>query len=330
MGTTAHALVATDARAQEQPRASRSGTRARVGSGILRLLTEQHPGVLDAAYADSETNEVVAIDRYSQRPTQLRPGAGARATSGWGVLPDEVTVVIVATWPTMRMGLRMLIEATPGFTVVAEGSAGFDLLASLPDETADEQPQVLVIDVDPERIADARQLLAHWPDAATLLLVDGPEDLPEVLGPHQPLPERATAVLLRDSTASEIHAALQAALAGMVVLDPTIVADLRLRTASPASDDLRATTGAAHARDRPTHDDEDDDDEADPRDVLTERERQVLHLVALGMPNKGIAAELGISEHTAKFHVGAILAKLSAASRAEAVAIAARRGLLSL
>ncbi|MCK9520543.1 MAG: response regulator transcription factor [Dehalococcoidia bacterium] len=63
---------------------------------------------------------------------------------------------------------------------------------------------------------------------------------------------------------------------------------------------------------------------------LTEREREVLELLALGLPNKQIARRLGISEHTAKFHVGAILSKLGAASRTEAVALAARRGLLAL
>ena len=63
-------------------------------------------------------------------------------------------------------------------------------------------------------------------------------------------------------------------------------------------------------------------------DVLTAREHEVLELVAAGYPNKTIARELGISEHTAKFHVGSLLSKLGAASRAEAVMIATRRGLL--
>jgi DNA-binding NarL/FixJ family response regulator len=63
---------------------------------------------------------------------------------------------------------------------------------------------------------------------------------------------------------------------------------------------------------------------------LTERETEVLELLALGLPNKTIAQRLRISEHTAKFHVGSIMAKLGAASRTEAVALAARRGLLVL
>ena len=63
---------------------------------------------------------------------------------------------------------------------------------------------------------------------------------------------------------------------------------------------------------------------------LTEREREVLALVALGMTNRAIALALGISEHTAKFHVGAVLAKLAAQSRAEAVSVALRLGILAL
>ena len=56
----------------------------------------------------------------------------------------------------------------------------------------------------------------------------------------------------------------------------------------------------------------------------------MLELIADGLPNKAIARELGISEHTAKFHVGSVLGKLGASSRAEAVTLATRRGLLTV
>jgi two-component system nitrate/nitrite response regulator NarL len=65
-------------------------------------------------------------------------------------------------------------------------------------------------------------------------------------------------------------------------------------------------------------------------DALTAREREVLALLAEGLGNKAIAARLDISEHTAKFHVNAILSKLGAGSRAEAIVLAARRGLILL
>jgi DNA-binding CsgD family transcriptional regulator len=65
-------------------------------------------------------------------------------------------------------------------------------------------------------------------------------------------------------------------------------------------------------------------------DPLTAREHEVLGLLAEGLPNKRIARQLGISEHTVKFHVSSVFAKLGAQSRAEAVSIGARNGLISL
>ncbi|MEK7324793.1 MAG: LuxR C-terminal-related transcriptional regulator, partial [Chloroflexota bacterium] len=67
-----------------------------------------------------------------------------------------------------------------------------------------------------------------------------------------------------------------------------------------------------------------------PAETLTTRELQVLQAVALGQTNKAIAMKLGISDHTVKFHLASAMSKLGAASRAEAVAVAMRRGLLSL
>ena len=63
---------------------------------------------------------------------------------------------------------------------------------------------------------------------------------------------------------------------------------------------------------------------------LSPREQEVLQLVAAGLPNKAIARELGISDHTVKFHVSSLLSKLDAGSRTEAVTVATRRGLLFL
>lgn len=70
--------------------------------------------------------------------------------------------------------------------------------------------------------------------------------------------------------------------------------------------------------------------EPDVAEALTRRELQVLELLAEGLPNKTIATRLGISDQTVKFHVAAILGKLGAANRTEAVRWAVRRGLISL
>jgi two-component system nitrate/nitrite response regulator NarL len=111
----------------------------------------------------------------------------------------------------------------------------------------------------------------------------------------------ARAVLLRGSPADAIAAALVAAERGLAVLDPALSREW-VHAPEPAP-------GA---------------------DALTAREREVLGLLGEGLANKAIAARLGISEHTAKFHVNAILAKLGVGSRAEAIVRAARLGLLVL
>jgi len=110
----------------------------------------------------------------------------------------------------------------------------------------------------------------------------------------------ARAVLSRGASADAMAAALAAAARGLAVLDPAVAGGFV----------------------RPPED--------APAEGLTAREAEVLGLLAEGLSNKGIAARLGISEHTAKFHVNAILSKLGAESRAAAIVKAARLGLVAL
>jgi DNA-binding NarL/FixJ family response regulator len=228
-----------------------------------------------------------------REPGDARPSRDLRLIQGDG--EGSASVFVIAPYPSLRAGLRALIEQTPGLVVVADA----------PDDEIDSPaiPAALVIDIDPDQPRLLDRLTTRYPDAARLLLLESPTSYQQIAPP-----QRSTAVLLKDAGAAEIGAALFAALQGMVVLDPAIAHAL----ASQRAPGLPRT------------------DDQDPIEPLTERERQVLELLALGLPNKTIAIELGISEHTAKFHVGAIMSKLGAASRTEAVAIAARRGLLVL
>src|SRR5262249_10366382 len=118
----------------------------------------------------------------------------------------------------------------------------------------------------------------------------------------------ARAVLDRSASRNEIIAAIKAAIAGLVVVPANI---LTLLPEAPLADDLLKADGSGHAR-------------------LTRRELEVLAAMADGGSNKVIARRLGISFHTVKFHVAAILAKLDADSRTEAVAKAAQLGLVML
>jgi DNA-binding CsgD family transcriptional regulator len=111
------------------------------------------------------------------------------------------------------------------------------------------------------------------------------------------------AVLPPDASAVEILAAIQAAAAGMALVDPAELEGLITR-ANPT------------AVETPT--------------PLTGRELEVLRMLAEGAANKTIAWKLGISEHTVKFHVAQILAKLNAGTRTEAVTLGIRRGMILL
>jgi len=113
--------------------------------------------------------------------------------------------------------------------------------------------------------------------------------------------------LPRGASAEEMAAAIRAAAEGLIVLHPSLIDTLVQPWAASFQGDAQA-----------------------PDEPLTAREREVLQLLAQGLANKQIAQRLTISEHTVKFHVGEVMAKLGAASRTEAVTRAARRGLLVL
>lgn len=122
--------------------------------------------------------------------------------------------------------------------------------------------------------------------------------VPDEDGAARALSLGARGALLRHATSKKLAAALVAGARGLVVLDEGL---------------------PFVKRDKPI-----------ASDTLTPRELEVLQLLALGLANKEIAARLLVSEHTAKFHVNAILSKLNAASRTEAVVRAAKAGLIVL
>jgi DNA-binding NarL/FixJ family response regulator len=171
----------------------------------------------------------------------------------------------------------------------------------VPEEAAGEGA-VWVLDAPDQQALDAlrAQRYTDQPRAAVVLADD--QAVAAQLA-HAGL--RGWACLGRDSGPEELDLAVRAAEAGLVLLDlPTTV------TTIPAG-----MPGGARR---------------EPSEPLTARELQVLQLVAQGLPNKGIARALHISENTAKFHVASLCGKLGASSRTEAVTLAARRGLILL
>jgi two-component system nitrate/nitrite response regulator NarL len=121
----------------------------------------------------------------------------------------------------------------------------------------------------------------------------------------------ARGVVLRDQVGPGIHDALAAVRSGLTVIDTVFATTLVPN--QPAANSNERLANAPRAR-----------------GDLTERERQVVQLLSEGLSNKLIADRLGISDHTAKFHVNGVMMKLGASTRTEAVVEAMRRGLIRL
>lgn len=232
-------------------------------------------------------------------------GAGEPAASDWApwVLRGSapLRVAVVARQVAARVGWRELLDGREGLRVV--GGVAFDA----PEDARRLQAEVALVATDAADLDPARELLERLAEAGVPSVLVGSSlsasDLSALLGAG------ARGVLTDDASADDVAAALWAAARGLLVLTPSLVGGVQNPTRAPHDTVL---------------------EDLAPEEALTEREQEVLELLALGLPNKAIARRLSISDHTVKFHVGSILAKLGAESRTEAVTRAARRGLLAL
>jgi DNA-binding NarL/FixJ family response regulator len=207
----------------------------------------------------------------------------------------------VAPYTAVRAGLHALLSEVEDCEVVGEVSGSGELARVLPQF----RPDVVVVDDTVEDSARALDIVSSSETAVVLL--SGSRDAYRSL---LSVPLRGWALLLKEAEGPEIIGAVRAAAAGLVALDRSVVPLLPLLSFLP--EEVAPPSSSA------------------PGDLLTAREREVLQLMAQGLLNKNIAARLKISLHTVKFHVASILAKLGAGSRTEAVAVGARRGLISL
>jgi DNA-binding NarL/FixJ family response regulator len=206
---------------------------------------------------------------------------------------DALHVFIVAGDPLVRTGLASLLDDGSAARVVGQGAPGEDLSGAL----AAAQPDVVVWDFGSDSPAAPDQIVAVDPSMPVVALIGRETDAAEAFAAG------ARGVLLRNIEAGSLLTALHGVAGGLLVLDPAL------------------TSATVPARDR----------ESPPSvEELTPREVEVLQLLAEGLPNKQVARRLGLSEHTVKFHVNAILSKLDAHSRTEAVTRAVRLGLIIL
>jgi NarL family two-component system response regulator LiaR len=224
-----------------------------------------------------------------------------------------IRILLADDHPIVREGLRAVLETQPDFEVVgtsqqaANGEEALRLALEL-------KPDVLLLDLEMpvmdgvEMIRRLRQTGRDNPKAeiATSLHVivftafDNDERIIAALAAG------ANGYLLKGAPREEIFQAIRVAMQGGSLLQPVVASKLlrHMGQRAPETQDLY--------------------------EPLTERELEVLTLLAQGMPNKEIAAQLVISERTAKFHVSSIMGKLGATNRTEAVALAAQKGLITL
>lgn len=206
---------------------------------------------------------------------------------------DDIRVLVVAENPLARAGLAAILESQPGLAVVGQTAPDAELTSAF----AAYLPDALAWDLGWD--AAGLEMLVDVRDIAppVLLLVASADAVPDALS------QGARAVLPQDAAAEALAAALMAVARGLVVMTPEML---------PAS--LLSAGGEPPI----------------PVDGLTARELEVLVLVAEGLANKAIASRLGISDHTVKFHINAVMSKLGAQSRTEAVVRATRLGLITL
>jgi DNA-binding NarL/FixJ family response regulator len=203
---------------------------------------------------------------------------------------EELRVLVVGDDPLARTGLALLLRESEG--VVLAGQAGVD------DDWPEPDPDAVVWDLGFAPRSGLERLRELEPEAPPVVVIVAGE-----LEAREALAAGARAALPRDAGGESLAAAIRAAVQGLVVLDESFVSTL-LRDAPPPAPDLVES--------------------------LTPREAEVLQLLSQGLPNKGIAQRLGISDHTVKFHVNAILGKLGVQSRGEAIVQAVRLGLVTL
>ena len=210
-------------------------------------------------------------------------------------------VVIADDQASVREGLVLLLGGLPGIEVVGAAADGEQALALV----AEHKPDAILLDLHMpvlDGIGATRRLTAEHPEVAIVVLTTFADDRTVLDALHA----GARSYLTKDADHTEIAKALQAAAGGLTVFDPRVHATLLAATAANAKPEPGA---------------------APPPDGLTEREAEILGLIARGMTNPEIAAELFLSNHTIKTHISRIFAKTGSRDRAAAIGYAHRHNI---
>jgi two-component system NarL family response regulator len=203
-----------------------------------------------------------------------------------------VRVLIADDHPIVREGLSAVISDQPDMVVAGQAATGAEAV----NLVLAQRPDVILMDLRMPELSGVDAIVAiraQWPEAQVIVLTtyDGDEDI------FRALQAGAQAYLLKDTPRAELLEAIRAVARGQKRIPPEVAVRLVERLGGP---------------------------------TLTEREVDVLRLMAQGRSNKLIGAELNISEGTVKFHVNNILGKLGVDDRTQAVTVALQRGIIHL
>lgn len=205
---------------------------------------------------------------------------------------DSIRILLADDHPVVRTGLALMIKYEPGMEVVAQASNGKEAV----DLFRTHQPDITLMDLRMPELNGVEAIAAiksEFPDARIVVVTsyDSDEDI------YLALRAGAKGYLLKDATREQLLNAIRVVYTGRASISPAVGAKLAERLGNPE---------------------------------LSDRETEVVRLMATGKTNQEIAAVLGITEGTVKFHVNNILSKLEVSDRTQAVIKALKRGIANL
>ena len=215
---------------------------------------------------------------------------------------QKIRILVADDHPVVRDGLVAILSTQADFEIVGEANDGSEAVS----KAREYEPNVILIDLEmPEvdGVQAIQQIRATHPRIQFIVFTAFDTD-ERILKAVQ---AGAKGYLLKGAPRNDVFRAIRTVYAGGSLLEPIIASKL-----------------LNQIQENP------DDSSGEPSEKLTDREMEVLQFLGKGMKNKEIADQLFITERTVKFYVSAILSKLNASNRTEAVSLAAQRGLIQL